>query len=51
METIKFAFELIVNGVAIFIAIAVAISLIGGAIGFLFWLKDKIADEKSTWLN
>lgn len=45
MEQVKFVLEIIINGLAIFIAFAVLISLIGGAVGFVFWLIDKIREE------
>ena len=45
MEHVKFVLELIVNGLALFIVFAVLVSLIGGAVGFVLWLIDKIREE------
>jgi uncharacterized membrane protein YhdT len=45
MEQAKFILELAINGLALFIVFAVLISLIGGAVGFVLWLIDKIREE------
>ena len=51
MEYIKLGIEVLVHGVALFIALGVAISLLGGVIGFFIWLFGKLREEKSTWQN
>jgi len=51
MEYIKFGAEIVIYGVALFIAIGVTVSLIGGAIGFVLWTWDKLKEEKSQWKN
>ena len=51
MEYIKLGAEVVIYGVALFIAIGVTVSLIGGAIGFVLWTLDKLKEEKSQWKN
>lgn len=51
MEQAKFILDFAISGLAMFVVFAILISLIGGAVGFVIWLFDKIKEEKSTWEN
>lgn len=51
MEYIKLGIEVLIHGVAIFVALGITISLLGGAIGFVLWVWDKLREEKSQWKN
>jgi len=46
MEHIELGIEVLIHGVALFIAVGVAISLIGGAVGFVLWVWDRLRQEK-----
>jgi len=41
--------EILAHGVAIFIALGITISLLGGAIGFVLWVWDRLRQEKPQW--
>lgn len=45
METIKFILEMAINAAALFVLFAIVVSLIGGAVGFVLWLIDRIREE------
>ena len=49
MEHIKLGIEVLVHGVALFVCLGIAISLIGGAIGFVLWVWDRLRKERSQW--
>ena len=49
MEHIKLGLEILAHGVALFVCLGIAISLLGGAIGFIVWIFAKLREEKQTW--
>lgn len=49
MEYIALGSEILIHGVALFIALGVTVSLIGGAVGFVLWVWDRLRQEKSQW--
>ena len=51
MEHIKLGIEILIHAVAVFIALGVAVSLIGGAVGFVLWVWDRLRQEKPQWKN
>ena len=51
MEYAKLGLEILAHGVALFVALGIAISLVGGAIGFVLWVWDRLRQEKSQWKN
>ena len=51
MEYIKLGTEILIHGVMLFIALGVAVSLIGGAVGFVLWVWDRLRKESSQWKN
>lgn len=51
MEYTKLGIEILIHGIALFIALGVTVSLIGGAIGFVLWTWNKLKEEKSQWKN
>lgn len=51
MEYTKLGIEILIHGVALFIALGIAVSLIGGAVGFVLWVWDRLRQERSQWKN
>lgn len=51
MELIKTILEMTVNIAALIIAFSVALSLVLAAVAFLFWLFDRIREERRQWQN
>lgn len=51
MELIKTILEMTVNIAALIIAFSVALSLVLAGVAFLFWLFDRIKEEREQWTN
>lgn len=51
MDIIKTMLEMTVNITAMIIAFAVALSLVASAVAFLFWLLERIKEERHKWTD